>query len=651
VGNVNGSFAVRGDGSAIHGSTRLGIREVDWKGGHVDSATVVLSLENRSLNLEYVDALVGGGRIHVAGDITLPRPLMETIHSLRDSVPLDGEQIALNLTATASRLDLPQWRFLLPNRERVAGTIGAVVRVEGTAADPRLEVDGESDDLVWKHFDAERLVFRGGFAGGTVRVDTLETWQHDRKLEVSGTFPLDLALVPFAFGVPERPMDIRVRSDEGSLSSLRLTPWIRSAEGKLQAEARFEGTPRNPLITGYATVDAGAVELKERDEVLTDITARIRFEGDLVRVEQAEARMILPWNAESGRNSTVTAEGTYRLGAAEEETYALTIRLKDALVGEEGVYAARITGEVNLTPLRGADGKIYPFAKGTVFVSRAEYAGSLEPQDIGEFKSPSLLYDIVLNAPSKILVRTEGVDAELGGENLTVRQTPDRQEIVGDLEILRGSYPFFQKTFRVIEGTLSWDDPTTRLPNMDISAETTEVGYIIRVNLTGRPGNLRVLFSAERDGVDAELTQGEIITLLTVGATGLGALGVTTGVEGTTGTGSQSGREEALQTVGSLFLNQVERELARQIGIVDAVELKTESGEGDFEPIVGVTKYITPEINIQYEQGLSNTHRQNLEVEYRLGRILFLRGSVIRLPDNVSQDQEYNLDLKIRKEY
>lgn len=652
VGSVDGSFNLHGDPAAINGSTRLGLREVDWEGGHIDSVTAVLTVEGRSLNLEQVDATVAGGRILVAGDVVLPQPLVETVRSVRDSVALDGAATGLDLTATATGVNLPKWRFLLPNRERMAGTVDAVVRLQGTAASPRMEVDGTSGDLVWKHFDAKRITFRGGFADGIVRVDTLETWQQDRKLDVSGTFPLDLALLPFDFAVPDRAMDIRVRSDEGSLSSLRLTPWIRSATGKLEAEARFTGTPRSPRITGYATVEDGDVVLRERDEVLADVAARIRFDGDLIHVEEARARTTLPWNPESGRNSLVTAEGTYRLGAEEEQTYALDIHFKDALAGEEGVYAARVTGDVSLTPQRAADGKIYPFAKGTVFVSRAEYAGSLEPQDIGEFKPPSMLYDVVLNAPQKILIRTEGVDAELGGENLTVRQTPERQEIVGELEILRGTYEFFQKTFRVTRGTLVWDDPTTRLPTMDITAETTEAGYVIRVELTGRVGKPQVQFLALRNGIDAGLTDQEIITMLGVGATGLGALGVSSGVEPTGTNGNQSGGEEALKTVGNLFFNQLERELSRQIGIVDAVELKTESDQGDYSgPIVGVTKYVTPDVSIQYEQGLSNAKRQGLEVEYRLGRILFLRGSVIRLPESGGQDQEYNLDLKIRKDY
>jgi hypothetical protein len=649
VGSVDGSLSLHGDGTTIDGSSRLGFREVDWEGGHIDSVTAVLSAEGRSVTLEQVDATVSGGRILVAGSITLPGSLLETVRSVRDSIPLDGAATGLDLTATVSRVDIAKWRFLVPNRERVAGSLDATVRVTGTAAAPRLEVDGTSGDLIWKHFDAKRIAFHGGFADGVVRVDTLETWQRDRKLDVYGTFPLDLSLAPFEVAVPDRAMDILVRSDEGSLSSLRLTPWIRSATGKLQAEARFTGTPRNPRITGHAAVEGGTVELRERDEVLTDVAARIRFDGDLVHVEEARARTTLPWNAKSGQNSEVTVDGTYRLDAAEEQTYALNIRFKDALVGEEGVYAARVTGDVSLTPLRAADGKIYPYAKGTVFVSRAEYAGSLEPQDIAEFKPPSVLYDVVLNAPGKIFIRTEGVDAELGGENLTVRQTPERKEIVGELEILRGSYQFFQKTFRVIRGTLTWDDPNTRLPTMDITAETTEAGYVIQVDLTGRVGKPQVQFSAFRKkGEDADLTQQEIITLLGVGATGLGAFGVSTGVEPSDDNGSQSGRNEALQTVGNLFLNELEGELSRQIGI--AVELKT-GDTGDFEPIVGVTKYVTPDVSIQYEQGLKDAKRQGLEVEYRLGRILFLRGSVIRFPESAGQDQEYNLDLKIRKDY
>lgn len=646
VGKVQGTLQFSGVAPYLRGRADLGLREVDWEGGHVDTAAVVIAVDDRTITFERVEPFVDRGRILVTGDLTLPEPLPETIEDIRQGKGIDSTRTVWNLTVAATRVDAAKWRFLIPGRERMAGQVSAVAEVRGTSADPELRLEGEVRDLIWKEAEAQLTRLRATYAAGTVHIDSLETWQADKKLQVTGTIPLNLTLYPFSWGFPPESMDLMILADAGSLSSLRLTPWIRKATGNLNARIHVTGTPEAPLLDGQATVKNGRVELEERDEILEEAEAVFRFDSDLITVESARARLALPW-APKTKGGWVTAEGTYRLGALEENTYELRAHLDDVLVGQEGEYAARVSGDLTLTPIRASDGNIYPYGQGDLFVSRAEYAGSLEPQDIGEFKPPSILYSVNIDAPSRILVRTEEVDAELGGE-LSVRQELDGQVYIGELDIDRGTYQFFQKTFRVTQGTLTWT-PESRLPEMDITAETLESGYRITVVLTGRPDKPVLTFSAQRDGQDANLTQSEIIQLIAVGASGLGALGVPTGIQNPED--QASGTDKAVAGVANIFLGEVERRLAREIGLVDEIEIETETETGDYELLFGVRKYVTPELSLQYRQGLSATYQQNLAVEYRLGRIVLLRGAFIRYPQEASGVQEYNLDLKIRREY
>ena len=100
------------------------------------------------------------------------------------------------------------------------------------------------------------------------------------------------------------------------------------------------------------------------------------------------------------------------------------------------------------------------------------------------------------------------------------------------------------------------------------------------------------------------------------------------------------------------FLGPLERELARQIGFVDEVDIETEGALGEFTPIVGVRKWVTPELSVQYRQGLSGTYEQELGVELRLRRALYLRGAMSNdYLRSRGSTQEYNLDLKFRLSY
>ena len=91
----------------------------------------------------------------------------------------------------------------------------------------------------------------------------------------------------------------------------------------------------------------------------------------------------------------------------------------------------------------------------------------------------------------------------------------------------------------------------------------------------------------------------------------------------------------------------------RQLGIVDEVQIETEfDEEGKFGASVGVRKWVTPELSIQYRQGLSRTFEQDLAVEYRLRRQIFLRGELLRRDEQGSSPTpQYNVDLKVRHEY
>jgi hypothetical protein len=117
-----------------------------------------------------------------------------------------------------------------------------------------------------------------------------------------------------------------------------------------------------------------------------------------------------------------------------------------------------------------------------------------------------------------------------------------------------------------------------------------------------------------------------------------------------------------------LLFSEVQRDLARKLGVdeirVDApgpddafdVEENGPKGPNSYGR-VGVSKWITPDVSVSVSRGLSGTQANDLAVEYRLGRLLFLRGEIIsrlyevdRCSDD-RRDEEYNVDLKFWYEY
>ena len=367
IGEINGTFDVVGAFPNLNGSVDLRLDVIKWPMGAevngrryeatIDSARVVLAVEGPTVTAERVQAHVHNGSLIASGDMDWGGPVVEQVKHLIEGTSPDPDSLLMDLHLHAFNASLPHWRFLLPNRERAAGIVSGDLRIQGSAADPRMRLNGTTQNLIWGEFEADTILVDGGYADGTVDLERLMLRQEGKASFASGTFPLDLALHPFAWELPEREMNLQVKAEDGSLKNVELTPWINEASGSLEADVRVGGTPRAPRFFGTATVRNGRVEIENRDEVVVDVVADFLFEGDLIQVERAQGILGVSWYDVRERGGLATATGTYRLGAREEETYELRIHGERVLVGELGVYAARATGDLVLRPERAWDGE------------------------------------------------------------------------------------------------------------------------------------------------------------------------------------------------------------------------------------------------------------------------------------------------------
>lgn len=628
---VNGTLDLEGVIPILDGRAEVSVGGIRLDRAHIDSLDTEMTVKGRTVTLEHLWVRRGRGVVEAEGTVRMPAPLYTVLEAEVFGPDLDPDSTLWDVGLRADNMHLTEWLSFIPIRQRPRGTLRGSLYIGGSSAKPELRVDMTGQDLVWRRFHASRILARGRVSEGTAVADTLVLWQLgegetgvralSEPLQVSGTVPVNLSIKPFSYGVGEGPVDLLVRSEGASLENLKLTPWVDEAEGTLDGQIRVRGTARHPELSGELRASGDRLRPADRDEILTDLSAVILFERDLVQVVAADAEL------GGGR---VSAQGTYRLYADELATYELRVTADRAVVRETARYAARVSGQLTLRPERGSDGRIYPFATGTLEVDRAEYIGSLRPQDIGEFKPQPILYDIGINAPKRIYVETDDLEAELSAD-LRVRQEPDQRVINGTMEILTGTYRLFLKRFRITEGELSWNG-TSEIPHMDVSAETLEEKYIITVRWSGQYPDHRIEFSAREleSGEVAPLTQGEIIRLL----------------------GGFSTSEGAVAGAG-LITQEIEEQLLREIGFFDDIGIRPEFDESGVDIRVEVRKWLTPDLSVRYEQGLNRYFDQDIALEYRLRRSVILRGESSRERSTVdsSINQEYNLDIKLRHEY
>ena len=71
---------------------------------------------------------------------------------------------------------------------------------------------------------------------------------------------------------------------------------------------------------------------------------------------------------------------------------------------------------------------------------------------------------------------------------------------------------------------------------------------------------------------------------------------------------------------------------------------------------IGVGKYVNPDVFVRYAQGLGTSAERDISVEWRLNKILLLKGQTLQRritssPSLSTAESEYNMDLRARFDF
>jgi hypothetical protein len=254
---------------------------------------------------------------------------------------------------------------------------------------------------------------------------------------------------------------------------------------------------------------------------------------------------------------------------------------------------------------------------------------------------------------------------ELSNGQLTLQNEGYRDLILGSLDV-KGKYYIYSNEFRVLNGTISFTSLDRIDPDITIESQTTVRGkpqttsaggaasdeWPIYQTLSGKSSQLKVHLHD-----DAGSSEPYLWKILTIGqfvdvneqASGSGAV-----------------PPDATLPVRNYLFRNAERWLA-DVGFIDTIDLKSGTASSANQGnqtigLLGVGKYVTPELYVKYSRDFSSTaeQQQSLSAEYRVTRHLVLRGEQFRPGPQSStystntvgtNKQGYNLDLKVRLEY
>jgi len=490
--------------------------------------------------------------------------------------PLDGDRpIALRLDVRELAL-APMFREIEQLRDlNVDGTLSAVAEFQVPPSRPSTARGTVTLDPVRLLVAGEEWTNRGAvtlrWEGNALTVDRLHVAGRLGDLKASGR--LD----------PRGAVNVQVDGRVPLTILPALRPEIREASGLLVLTGRIEGTAAAPQPVGEAVIQGGAVQLRDRPEILRDLAARILFSPKGLRVVEATGSLgrgriqasgdlaLDGWQpgayriAATGRNvSVVPFEGL-------QTTWDLDVELvgqgnRSLLRGEGRLLQGRYTGRLNLVPM--------------LLSRQAEPTADV---------SPAIPMHITLKLNNNLRVDTNWARLQVGGR-LSLEGTTARPIVLGSLESEEGRITFRKHRWTVTSAAVRFADPRRIDPILDVTARAVIKQYDVTLQLSGRLDEITFRFSSV-----PPLKQQELLTLVTVGTTS-----VTAG--------------SALGEVAELLVEDV-------LGVATggyAPETFGVEQTDKKEQVFSVGKQVTEDVRVLYSQSLSGTAKRVLRVEYQL---------------------------------
>ena len=593
-------------------------------------------------------------------DVSLSRAKWPwSAQGMRGTVRLAGGQLRVNGLAGTSE----------GRPFRVDGVIPLAALAGDTTAEPA-RLDVSVDDLplqpLWERAGPLRELLRDGETSvtfsaqgygtdwrtyaGNLDVRELDMQFADVPLRMSAPVGFDIAggrltlTAPINLQGPGTDVDVDgffdlgpFRFDATLLGRANVDPLNRvtgnwGVAGRAELDVRVAGDPPELSYFGTVKLTNGLVNAPILQPV-ESINATLTLDDRLVRIEEFVG--VLGGSHARGAGN-VAGTGEIQLVDNVPYRFVLNTHLDEAeLRLEPGV-------RVTLTADLLHDGTIESsMLSGTAFVSAGEYTkrwngdgellaltGSGTP-GVNHELATTVNLDIDVRAPGDLRILNNIADVEFGAD-LQVRGTLDAPVLLGRATVIDGNVTLRDHRYRLLHGTVEFQNPLQTETNLDFLAETSIRQYVVTVGVTGSAdrGDIQASFSSSPPLSDLQL-----IELLTIGNTPdetrlpdsetIGAVGA-----------------QATSFLAQQYLNQVERGAQRVFGVDRfRVEPAITAGSGDPTARVTLGKQVTPELWVSWTSVLGTTEEQLVTIEYQLSRN-------VRITATREEDGSFGFDVR-----
>lgn len=618
---------IQGLSGRIAGRANVRVRsEGPWSAPVVEA-----SLEAPSLDVEGIEGIAASSRgAWAAGEAKVEVELARRGHALANAtLRLEGglddfarwKELPLHVSVSSPALDLegiaPLLAAAVPGID-ASGTCDVEMQIEGTAARPRISLNGSIRDGTWEGQVLGDATVHASARDGLVEIAVRASSASGGVARVDASLGLDLSID----GSRDRrfadaPLDAKVHVEGVEIGIARaLMPSLRQLSGRLHASGKVSGTLGDPRAEGTISIRDGRIAHDAIGE-LRDVEVEVEAHPDRVIVRRLAARS----------SGSIVATGEATRGAEGDGPWALSLRLdanRFGIVANDLTRAwldarATVTGSLS-SSLLVADVVV---EEGTIRLPDrpGRSIQSLDPHPdfhlVGQGSGDGVVvasaeggtFQLRLHVTTMQPVRLQGIDLSIAmGADLRVFRDAEGLRLTGAVETTQGSLLVMGRRFDLQRGRVSYvGTEAVDAPRLEVTAVQESPHAQVTVTIGG---------TARKPTADLRsnppMSEAEIATLLATGRPQLQR-----------GAGGVSEATGAATALGAVVTSQLRRGIAAKLP-VDVISVQ--AGEEGLETgSLEAGSYVTDRIYVGYSRnfGVLETDRRNaneVRVEYQLHR-------------------------------
>ncbi|MEG3124830.1 translocation/assembly module TamB domain-containing protein [Sphingomonas sp. GB1N7] len=290
--------------------------------------------------------------------------------------------------------------------------------------------------------------------------------------------------------------------------------------GGIAVAADFGGRADAPTLNGVIRADKLTYENEVYGTRLSNMKLAGRFDNTRLQITQLQA---------TAGDGTVQAQGSVGFSSAEGFPIDIQAKLNNARLARSDALGATATGTIAISN-NARDGGLI---KGDLIIPEARYEivtqGQAEVAELTGVRrksdlvtrptdrpaaAPTGLFklDLRVRADNQLFVSGMGLESEWKMD-MRIGGTSAAPQVVGRLQVVRGTYSFSGKRFEITSGDIRFDGGPLTDPQIALTASTTTNGVTVNINVSGSGQKPNIAFTST-----PSLPQDEVLSRLLFGS-------------------------------------------------------------------------------------------------------------------------------------